>query len=78
MDEAWRCHRRLNGVAIPKVREALTREYADWLALAAHDHSARVRTFRRQDDAEAGEALAPRARQPEVAAGSGARRALNF
>jgi hypothetical protein len=57
MDEAWRCHRRLTGVVIPKVREALTREYADWLALAAHDHSARVRTFRREDD-ESGEASA--------------------
>jgi hypothetical protein len=61
MDEAWRCHQRLNGVVLPKVRAAIAREYADWLALAAYDHAARVRTLRRPDDEEDGDASAPEA-----------------
>ena len=46
MEEAWLCRRRLQDTALPKVREALSREYDDWLALAARDHAQRVRSFR--------------------------------
>jgi hypothetical protein len=59
MDEAWLCHRRLLGAELPRVRDALCREYDDWLALAMHDHAERVRTFRRRYDDEASAPGAP-------------------